>query len=201
MSIKSFSITLIIILSSFLAFSQATEEVLVPKSINDQFDKILNDHKDWEIYKVVPVTKMNAFKKALNDTISKKEAKIKNLVTQIEDGTTQIEDERKKVETLKAELALSDEKNDEIVFLGISFAKTPYQVMVWSIIVVLIILMVFFYLMYLRSNSISTHSRKEIEQVKNELEELRTKAHEKQIKLKRQLQTAENLLSEKGLKR
>lgn len=200
MSIKSFSIIIVFLLSSAIGFGQEEKQEFVPTNINEQFDKILKDHATWEIYKVVPVKKMNAFKTALNDTIRKKENKIIALKKMVDDAEAKTQMEEEKVSNLQVTLDSSQLKNNEITFLGITFSKTPYQFMVWSLIVVLVILIVIFYLMFLRSNSISSQSRREVEQVKKELEDLRTKAHEKQIKLKRQLQTAENLLNEKGLK-
>lgn len=191
--------TVLIVALFALSFQSLSQEV-EPKTINEAFDKIMKDHATWEIYKVVPVTKMKDFQNKLSDSVASKEQEVAGLQKNIETLGSEITVANDKIAELQKELGESQTKNDEITFLGMDFSKTLYQVIVWLIIGLLFILIILVYLMYVRSNSTSSQSKKEVDDLREELEKQRTQAHEKQVKLKRELQTAENLINEKGIR-
>ncbi|MFY0600578.1 MAG: hypothetical protein JXR03_12980 [Cyclobacteriaceae bacterium] len=194
---RSINVIAVLCLFVFPSFSQ---EEQAPENIEGVFDQLMIDYATWDIYKVVPVTTLESFGKALKDSVGKKDANILELKKDIDAKASKIASLEENAASLTLELEQSNAKNDEITFLGIPLSKTLYQVIVWSLIIGLFLLAIFAYMLFLRSNKVTSQYKKDIEATQKELEDQRTKAHENQLKLKRQLQTAENLINEKGIR-
>ena len=108
------------------------------------------------------------------DTISAQSSRIKELNLNIQN--------------LQSELDKEKNRNDSIDFLGITIEKGVYSIIVWGIIVVLTIFLVVFISRFTSSNSITRGALKDLEDLQNEYEEYRTKAIEREQKVRRQLQ-------------
>jgi len=108
------------------------------------------------------------------DTISAQSSRIKELNLNIQN--------------LQSELDKEKNRNDSIDFLGITIEKGVYSIIVWGIIVVLAIFLVVFISRFTSSNSITRGALKDLEDLQNEYEEYRTKAIEREQKVRRQLQ-------------
>ena len=89
-------------------------------------------------------------------------------------------------------------QNGSIDFLGLSLSKLSYHIIVWSLILILTGLGLFAYTMFFRSNKLTVRHRKELEDLEREFERHKQAAREKQVKLKRELQTAINRLDSRG---
>ncbi|MEO9476706.1 MAG: hypothetical protein ABJG41_14285 [Cyclobacteriaceae bacterium] len=167
-------------------------------SITDSFDKIMEEYKTWQEYKVVPVTRMEEFKTALADSVAKGKNEISELKKIISAQRIEIDSAQASIARLSESLEVSKNFNDQILFLGIPFQKPVYNSIVWVIIFVLLGSLILCYMVFLRSNRITKQAIKEREQVKDELENQRSQSREKEVKLKRELQTALNKLNEKS---
>jgi uncharacterized protein YlxW (UPF0749 family) len=166
--------------------------------ITDSFDQILEEHRTWETYKVVPVTRMEAFANALKDSVEAYNQKIASLSNAVKENQQQLDKAREDVSQLRVELSESERRSDEILFLGMAFGKASYHTLVWGLIVLLFGFSAFTYLLFLRSNRVTRVSKKEREDLMEVLEEQRTKSREREVKLKRELQTVINQLNERG---
>lgn len=207
MKLKSLSYNLIIslvLLCSLQTKAQEGEEiqseVVETSDITDSFQKLVKDASTWENFKVIPIAKVQAFGNQLEDSTSQSQIKIEQLTEKIADQKVRIDSSKSSIDTLQASLDESQRTNDEISFVGFSFSKNGYHIFVWLIICILALIIVVIYMLYLRSNSLTRQYKRDLEQVREELENQRSKAHENQVKLKRELQTMMNLMSEKGVK-
>lgn len=196
--------TLILLCINFLliqnAVSQEKEVKPAPTTIGESFDQLMSEYGTWDIYKVVPVTRMEQFSKSLTDTMKLKEARIQQLAGKIRNQQVKIDAANEKIAGLNESLEQSESTNDKIAFMGIDFQKSGYHVMMWALVAILFFLAALAYLLFIRSNKLTNQSRKECENLKKELEDQRTKSHENQLKIKRELQTAVNLLTEHGIR-
>lgn len=166
------------------------------ESLQGQFDAMMKENSTYERYKVVPITDMNAYWAQIADTLQDKNDQIVALQQQVGELTTQIDTLEQRVGVLRSELAASQEVNDQIHFVGIPFSKGAYHGMVWAIIVILAVLAVVAYLMYVRSNTVTTRVKKDYDKLRHEYDAHRDKARETQVRLKRELQTAVNTIDE-----
>lgn len=192
------TITKISLLSLLIIVFVSSSNAQTSTSITDSFDKIMEDHKTWQEYKVVPVTRMEEFKAALADSVAKGQKEINELKKIISAQRVEIDSAQANIESLSQSLEVSESFNDQILFLGIPFQKPVYNSIVWVMIFVLLGLLILSYMLFLRSNRITKQAIKEREQVKDQLENQRTQSREKEVKLKRELQTALNKLNEKS---
>ncbi|MFT6866574.1 MAG: beta-lactamase regulating signal transducer with metallopeptidase domain [Cyclobacteriaceae bacterium] len=193
---KTLLVLTLISLNSIVSIGQ----IEAPKNIEESFNGIMNEYGTWEIYKVVPVSRLEQFSQALVDTMKVKESRISSLENTIAVQGTQLDSAEQQIGRLKMSLAKSETTNDQITFMGVDFNKTGYHLMVWLIVAILFGLAVFAHLLFIRSNRSTNQSKKECNALMTELEDQRTISHEKHLKIKRELQTAVNLLTENGIR-
>ncbi|MEQ6167438.1 MULTISPECIES: hypothetical protein [unclassified Ekhidna] len=187
---KNLSLTLCFVL--LFSISASAQETLQQK-----FDNMLENTETYERYKVIPRTDLNAFWSEVTDTLNQKQQKIQQLQTETRDAKALAQQARAQLSDVQVKLDESLELNDTIYFLGIPFSKVGYHIMVWVIIIALAVLAVIAYFMFMRSNSVTSRTKREYEALQAEFEEHKTKAREMQVKLKRELQTAVNQLNER----
>lgn len=162
-----------------------------------KYNDLLDQTETYEIYKVIPQTQLNAFWAETMDSLRERSA----VITELRDAQASQQQEINRLQTelgrAQSELDSSLAVNDAISFLGMEFSKTGYHIMVWLIIVVLALLSVVAYSMFIRSNSVTTRTRREYDSLQAEFETHKNHSREKQVKLKRELQTALNQLNER----
>ena len=189
---KSLKISLIL-LFAYVAIPQSFGQ----ETLQEKYDDMIESTETYEQYKVIPRTRLNGFWSEVSDSLNQ------NKIVQKEQRNTILDQQAENVRVaavakdLEAQLSESLDQNDTIYFLGIPFSKIGYHLMVWLIIVALAVLGVISYLMFMRSNSVTSRVKKEHEELIAEFDAHKDKARETQVKLKRELQTAINSLNER----
>jgi len=181
---------------SLIIISFAATNLFAQANIQEQYQEFYNESSTWEDYQMIKLNRMNEFWSVVTDSLNEKQQKINNSRAEINALNLQLAES--KGQQTKAELALEESKNfnDSISFLGIQMSKTVYNIFVWLIIVALSVGMGSVFLMFKRSHTITSEAKKAYKDLEKENHDLREKARESQIKLKRELQTALNKLSE-----
>lgn len=151
----------------------------------------------YEQFKVIPKARLDALWKEIADSLSAGKETISELEELIDGQQLQLNEQKAELAEVKAELAASQEMTDTINFLGFSISEGAYHLIVWGLIAVFAGLGIFAYALFIRSNAVTSRSQRELASLTNEFEEHKSQAREKQIKLKRELQTAINKLNEK----
>ena len=188
--------------SIFFIFTASTllyaqEEVVDgPQSLEMQYEQLIDKSETFQQFKVIPIVKMNAFKGALADTLAQHQSEIDEANREKNNMAIEKDTLLNRVEVLETELAETQKLVDGIQLFGMTVTKTIYNVVLWSIIIGLIALLVFAYMAFLTANRVAKQSKNDKLRVDEELEELRKTAHEKQVKVKRELQTALNKIDE-----
>ncbi|WP_436515524.1 hypothetical protein [Ekhidna sp. To15] len=185
-------------LSLILMFVCAVQlQSVAQESLQEKYDAMLESTETYEQYKVIPRTTLRGFWSEVSDSLQRNTRTINDLQSQILTQQASIESLEGNVADLQTRLDESLNVNDSISFVGIQFSKLGYHLMVWLIIIVLATLGVISYLMFMRSNRVTTRVKKEYDTLNAEFEEHKGKAREVQAKLKRELQTAVNQLNER----
>jgi peptidoglycan hydrolase CwlO-like protein len=188
-----------IILFIFLLLSTgvfAQEENTGPKSLKDQFQEMLESSESYTDYKVVRRTKLNEYSSAVQDSLAKSRTRITALSTEVKDLKNQVSQLSVRITDLESQLAESESLRDGLVFLGINMNKATYHTLVWVIIAGLAIFGIFAYVSFMRSNSVTAKTKKEMKALELEYDDHRKTSQEKQIKMGRELQTERNLVEE-----
>ena len=121
----------------------------------------------------------------------------------IADGRQEIADLNLTIENLKLKMEDLDMKLKEtqkvagsISLFGILISKITYNILLWSIIAGLIVLLFIGYGSHARSLRLYRIARKEFKDLNEEFEEYRKTSQENKVKLGRELQTERNKVSD-----
>ena len=164
------------------------EEKQYPATIEGQFDELVDKSGNWEKFKLVKKESIYTFKKTLLDSIRGQKSLLREKLDTISVQSSRIKELNLNIQNLQSELDKEKNRNDSIDFFGLTIEKGVYSIIVWGIIAVLAILLVVFISRYTSSNSITRGALKDLEDLQNEYEEYRTKAIEREQKVRRQLQ-------------
>ena len=164
------------------------EEKQYPATIEGQFDELVDKSGNWEKFKLVKKESIYTFKKTLLDSIKEQKSLLREKLDTISVQSSRIKELNLNIQNLQSELDKEKNRNDSIDFFGLTIEKGVYSIIVWGIIAVLAILLVVFISRYTSSNGITRGALKDLEDLQNEYEEYRTKAIEREQKVRRQLQ-------------
>jgi len=164
------------------------EEKQYPATIEGQFDELVDKAGNWEKFKLVKKESIYTFKRTLLDSLNGQKTLLREKLDTISAQSSRIKELNRNIQSLQNELDKEKTRNDSIDFLGLTIEKGVYSIIVWGIIVVLTILLVVFISRYTSSNIITRGALKDLENLQNEYEEYRTKAIEREQKVRRQLQ-------------
>lgn len=182
--------------SAVYAQAQTTEEATGDLSLKSRYQEMLDKAESYTEYKVIKRTTLNEFYKASQDSLASDRKEISSLKNQVADQKSQISQLSSRISDLEAQLAKSEELRESLSFLGIDLNKTTYHWIVWVLIGGLAGFGLFAYTSFIRSNSITAKTKKEYAELEVEFDEHKKNAHEKQIKLARELQTERNTVEE-----
>ncbi|MEL6557658.1 MAG: hypothetical protein AAFQ94_05695 [Bacteroidota bacterium] len=169
-------------------------------TLNEQFTDVLENTESFKQYKVVPKTRLDGLFRQVGDSMRVVKSKVTDLRGEVNQQKETIESLEAQLGTVTSDLDQSNLLNDSISFLGITFQKAVYNVIVWGLIVALLVAGAFIYMLFKRSHKVTRTTQNDLKRLTDEFDGYKTKAHEKQVKLKRELQTAMNTLHEKGIK-
>ncbi len=165
-------------------------------NLSEQYQNMIEGSETFEIYKVIPITKMNEFGQIMNDSVQNLKENVASAKSAMMKAETERDSAKSQMNKLSSELEEAEKAVDQMPLLGIPMSKTTYNIVMWSIVVILIAGLVIVYIMFLNSFRMTRQAKKDKELVDQELEDLRKRSHEKQVKIKRELQTALNKLEE-----
>lgn len=187
----------ILVIFLIIAFGiQFDVEAQEDAKLSDQYQNMVESSETFEKYKVISIAKINSFGEIMNDSINELKESVATAQSARLKAETERDSAKSQMSGLTNELEESQNALDEMPFLGISMSKSTYNIVMWSIVVILIAGLVIVYVMFLKSYRMTRQAKKDKELVDQELEDLRKLSHDKQVKIKRELQTALNKLEE-----
>ncbi|MBB2146968.1 hypothetical protein GM921_15805 [Pedobacter sp. LMG 31464] len=165
-------------------------------SLNGQYQFMLSRSKSLYGARLINPTRLNSVWKSVNDTLRKERVELKN-------AKAKVIEQEKTISSLKTEISgkestLNDTtaKADEINFLGISFTKGTYSIIVWSIIIILAIAL-FIVIARSAKNILEAKHRTQLyDEISTEYQAYKVKTNEQQRKLARELQDERNIIEE-----
>jgi hypothetical protein len=177
---------------------QAQEEQLQKQtindgSINDQFEFVMKKSYNWKDEKrqSYEVIKRDMILTLKNHTLDSLNA----LQTKLDSTKNTVSDQKNEINILKTDLAKTQDKldsvnkeKDSMVLLGLQMSKLMYNLLMWSIIAVLLILLLTFVYKFKRSNVLTKASKSDLTELEAEFEEHRRIALEREQKVRRMLQ-------------
>lgn len=170
--------------------SQQTPEVEkeYPATLEGKFDELVDRSGNWEKFKLVKKESLYTFKNILLDSVKEQKSLLQEKQDTITTQSSRIKELNQSLTQLQEALDQEKNRNDSIDFFGLNIEKSVYSIIVWGIIVLLAIFLIVFISRYVRANIITRGALKDLEDLQSEYEEYRTKAIEREQKVRRQLQ-------------
>ncbi len=157
-------------------------------SLQEQYEEMLRVSSNYQQYKTVRVTFLEAFMKNVTDSINTQSRELTTLREKIAGQEARISTLTASVEELGENITTLEAEKDGISLLGIPMSKTTYSIILWTAIIGLLI----FALLALGRTRVAVADSREMrahnEKVTQELEESRKQRLTVEQKLRRQLQ-------------
>lgn len=182
---KSLYPLLFVLLVSFSAFSQKAQDTL---TLHQQFDRIYRTSTSYQEYKVIRKTRFQDLKQQVSDSLNSLKNEIRSkdkLVLAQKDSITNI---KKIAETFEADWRQTLTQKNSIKILGLLLPKSIYNIIVWSLIVVLTVLLLYYIYRFNNSNVVTTEAKSSLIELEEEFANHKKKSLEREQKLRRELQ-------------
>lgn len=184
------------IFSSALSFAQtevaAEEPSLDGGSINSQFDYIYlksgNYRADGKRYEVVRTLNLDKLRQNVIDTINAANKKATQLQGVINTQESTIASLNEKLSETTNNLTSVTEEKDSMSFLGAQVSKATYNIILWTVILGLFLLLLLFIFKFRQSNVLTQEAKSNLADLESEYEDHRRRALEREQRISRQLQ-------------
>lgn len=165
-------------------------------SLNGQYRFMLSRSRSSYGSKLINPVRLDAVWKSVNDTLRKERAELKNVKAKVAEQEKTIVSLKTEISGKESTLNDTTAKADEISFLGISFTKGTYSLIVWSLIAILAIAL-FIVIARSAKNIIEAKHRTQLyDEITVEYQAFKSKSNEQQRKLARELQDERNIVEE-----
>lgn len=185
----------VVLLTGLQAFSQ-TEEVSEPSldggTINSQFefiyDKSGNYRAEGRRYEVVRTINLDKLRQNVVDSLKAANQKANQLQQVISTQESTIASLNSKLEETTKNLNSVTEEKDSMSLLGAQVSKSTYNVILWTLIFGLFLLLLLFIFKFRQSNVLTQEAKSNLADLESEYEDHRRKALEREQRISRQLQ-------------
>ncbi|HBH24486.1 MAG TPA: hypothetical protein DDY13_13825 [Cytophagales bacterium] len=193
---RSLSIYFILIFLVGVTSNVQSQEQEGPQSLNEQFGQMVEDSESYQDYKVIKRTRLNSFWGIVTDSIQGLENHIRDNKQTIQLQKKEVDELKNKVSALEKQLQESEDLNNNIVFAGMAMKKSHYNVMVWGVIILLVLVIAIGYGTFRMNARGIKQLNRDLEETDNEFNEYKRITKEKEVKLRRELQTERNTVEE-----
>ncbi len=172
--------------------AQNNEPSLDKGNIDSQFEYVYqksgNYRADGKRYEVVRTINLDKLRKNVNDTINafnKNKAELKATISGNEATIASLND---KLEQTTGNLNRVTEEKDSMSFFGMLVSKSSYNLIMWTMIIVLFLMLLLFIYRYRNSNYLTQEAKVRLSELEQEYEDHRRRALEREQRISRQLQ-------------
>lgn len=172
---------LILLFISLLGFSQ-TENTL-----ENQFDDVFNRSNNYQEFKVVKRADLNYLKNSALDSIAVYKSALVQMQSELESQQIELGLIQSNLKETNEKLSKTEQRENEISFLGIQTSKGAYNGIVWTIIIGLAIILFLFFYKFKNSNVVTRDTKRKLSELEKEFELHRQRTLEREQQLNRKL--------------
>jgi uncharacterized protein YlxW (UPF0749 family) len=167
-----------------------------PATLNSQFKKLKQKAGDYQDYEVIKKYTLNQFWDVVQDSVNTLKSKIDNLQATLDEQTARVDKINKMMEEQKKALEESEYASSRMNFLGILIPKNVFMSTAGIIFVALLITLGVIGVKFRMNEKTTRRKKRDFEDLSDEFEEYRKIVRQREMKIKRELQTAQNKLEE-----
>jgi len=184
---KSFIIYTLLLMAPFIAGAQ---------TLTEQFSDMKNSAYSYKEYKNIKEATLNDFWKIVQDSLDTKEKKIVSAQSTIQAQEEKIDELNATIQEQKSTIDAKEFDTAHIEVLGMDMSKESYKLFNTVAIVFLLVLAGLLFYQFNHSKKFAVAKKRDYEKLSGEFEEYKRNALEKQMKLRRELQTERNKIDE-----
>ena len=169
---------------------------LSAQSLDDQYRTLRDDAETFKVYKVIKQTELDAFWNVVMDSVKEVRSELLESYVTIERQQSDMSEKDGTINAKDEEIAQLEYEASHISVLGIGMFKEAYLAISFTLVALLVAALVF---LYGRSKTSILTARKKMQEFSKlnaEYEDYKKDSLEKQMKLRRELQTQINKLEE-----
>jgi hypothetical protein len=177
-----------LLLTVSISFGQTVKKFTDSGSVSNQFDNLIKNSNRYQEYKVVKTTWLFKLKENVTDSISASKKEIVAADKLINKQKKSIDSLKLAIHTSEASITNLNNEIQSISLFGMQINKGTFKTIMFSTILILALLLLFFITKFKQSNSITTQTKLDFKELDEEFEQHRKKALEREQKVRRQLQ-------------
>ncbi len=187
-----------LLLTFFIAFASSlnAQDSEDTNTLPNQYDELKSSSNNYQIYKVVKETALDAFWASVRDTLKAERAEISALSNEVSALKKDVASLNTQVSERDTRLEEQEHMIEHMTFLGISLTKGTYVAFTWILIFILFAAALVLYFRFHGAHKVTASTQKEIESIQHEFESHKQRTRENETKLKRDLQTELNRVEE-----
>ena len=186
-ALKYALITITLLLSASALICQTTiPEILQKGRLNEQFDYLEERTRIYENYRAIREDMFQLVKKNSSDSLATARKSINSYIIQARDLNLQIDSLDKLLASTRDELNEAVRTKNSIKLLGINVNKHSYNTIMWIITGFLGFLLVSGFIAFRKNISITSKTKKELEDVKDSFEEYKKKTRLEREKISKE---------------
>ncbi|WP_316835864.1 hypothetical protein [Pedobacter nutrimenti] len=161
-------------------------------SLSGQYQFMLSKSKTLYGAKLINPARLSGLWKNVKDTINTERKQLVVSKAKINEQQKAIADLKAQIEGKESSLASSNAKLNEISFLGISFTKSTYNSIVWTLIIALALALAFVVVRSAKHIHEAKYRSTLYQEIADEYQAYKVKSNDKEKKLARELQDERN---------
>ncbi|TYA71471.1 tRNA (guanine-N1)-methyltransferase [Seonamhaeicola marinus] len=194
---KQSAVVILFLFSALTSFSQTKAEVekqaLNSSSLGEQFDFVIKKSGDFrgtngQAYEAVKKSWLFTLKAHSLDSLKTVKKNLNDTKAVVDNQAKEIAELKSKLSNTQSDLDKTNTEKDSMSLFGIQMSKTGYNMLMWTIIIALLALLIFFILKFKNSNAVTKQAKKSLSEIEEEFEDHRRVALEREQKVRRQLQ-------------
>ncbi len=175
------------------AYSQTTQNTETKQSLNngsiqDQFEYLYKKSYSYKSTKSIKKVEYQKLKRNVLDSLQTLSKKLNESKSTIDSQNNEINTLKDNLKTTNDNLINITKEKDDISFLGFPMTKTAYNMLMWSMIFGLLLLLLFFIYQYKNSRIVTKQAQKNLNETEEEFETFKRVSIEREQKVRRELQ-------------
>lgn len=166
------------------------------QTLDEQYKSLKESTETFKSYKIIKETELDAFWKTVLDSVNIAQQDVSGAKRLIDVQERELANLKNVIKEKDAQLEEKEYAGTHISVLGIDWLKDSYIVFNFIIIGILIIAMAVLLYKFKDNNKIARKKSNDFNRLETEFENYKRNALEKQMRLRRDLQTARNKLEE-----
>ncbi len=157
------------------------------QTLEKQYEIFIENLNFWNGSYFLKPDQMEVFYRSLTDTIDGLEKQVKESGSKIQQLQNQLSENNAQTREIQEKLDVSIKNQESIGVFGVMLHKNTYTLIMSTIILGLLVLLAFVFLMFKRSHNITSKTKKDYEELKQEFETHRKNALDRYTKINMEL--------------